>query len=327
MRPELGKEYPEADEEQITLAIIAAIRRNLERIYKSGHINRQFHAKMHACIKGTFTVDPSLPADYQAGTFIAGKKYDCWARLSNGNSRVQDDRKADVRGFAMKLVGVDGPQMVNDISMPGSHDLLLVSYPTLMAATLKDFRKSIDAICNGLSGLVLFSINPTNWAILARILVSMKKHTNLFAIPYWSVSPYRFGADGKAIKYKLVPTTQNLVQPLQKSPGFLQETIVADIAKQDITFDLMVQFQEDAVRDSIEDPTKEWKSPFHKIGKLVLPQQQFVPQATQQFGDNLTYSPWHCSEAHRPMGSVNKARQAVYDAISKFRVEHNLTAK
>ncbi len=323
MQREIGREYPEAGEQQTTLAIIAAIERSIEKVYKNGHQNRQFHAKMHACIKGTFTVDTALPADYQAGTFVAGKKYECWARLSNGNTKMVDDRKADLRGFAIKLTGVEGTQLVNDISMPGSHDLLLVSYPTLLAATVKDFKKSIDAICNGLPGLISFSLNPFNWGIVARTLASMQKQDNLFAVPYWSVSPYRFGADGKAVKYKLVPTTQNLAKPTQKSATFFQEVIVTDLAKQDITFDLMVQFQEDAVRDDMEDLTKEWKSPFHKIGTLVLPQQQFVPQAMQAFGDSLTYSPWHCSAAHQPLGSINRARQAAYDAISKFRIAHN----
>ena len=323
MQREIGKEYPEAGEQQTTQEIIAAIERSLAKVYGAGHQNRQFHAKMHGCIKGVFTVDPNLAMEYQVGAFKAGKQYDCWVRLSNGNTKVVDDRKADLRGFAIKLTGVDGPQVVNDESMPGSHDLLLVSYPTLLAATVKDFKKSIDAICNGLPGLVSFSLNPFNWGIVARTLASMKKQDNLFAVPYWSVSPYRYGAADKAVKYKLVPATQNLTQPTHKNPTFFRETIVADLAKQDITFDLMIQFQEDAVRDDMEDLTKEWQSPFHKIGKLVLPQQQFVPQATQHFGDNLTYSPWHCGAAHQPLGSINRARQAAYDAISKVRIAHN----
>ncbi|MCW3124253.1 MAG: hypothetical protein JWQ38_3745 [Flavipsychrobacter sp.] len=323
VQAEIGREYPEEGEQESINGIIESVKRNLTRVYKKGHENRQFHAKMHACIKGTFHIANDLPADMQVGTFVSGKSYDCWVRLSNGNTRVVDDRKADLRGFAIKIAGVQGEQVVKDISMPATHDLLLVSYPTLLAASIKDFKKSIDAICNGIGGLILFTINPFNWGIVKRTLNSMKKHDNLFAVPYWSVTPYRYGNGNKAIKYKLVPTTTNLTKPAHKHATFLQDTIVADLAKQDITFDLMVQLQQDAVLDPMEDPTKEWSGPFTRIGTLVLPKQRFVPADTQEFGDNLTYSPWHCTKEHQPLGAINRARKATYDAIAKFRIEHN----
>ncbi len=323
MRPEPGKEYIEEGEAENIAAITATIKRNLEKVYKNGHVNRQFHAKMHACIKGSFTVDTNLPKELQAGTFQPGKKYECWVRISNGNTKIVDDRKADLRGFAIKLAGVEGPQLEQDISMNNSHDFLLVSHPTLMASTIKDFRKSVNAVCGGLAGMAVFAINPMNWGILGRTLASMKKHTNLFAMPYYSMSPYRLGNGNIAVKYQLVPTTKGLIQPTQKTKTLLQDTIIADLAKQDVTFDLMVQLQQDAVKEPIEDPTKEWHTPLQRIGTLVLPKQQFVPDATKAFGDGLSYSPWHCTKEHQPLGAINRARREVYDAIAKFRIAHN----
>ncbi|MCW3111266.1 MAG: catalase, partial [Segetibacter sp.] len=41
------------------------------------------------------------------------------------------------------------------------------------------------------------------------------------------------------------------------------------------------------------------------------------------FGENLTFSPWHCLKEHQPLGGINRARKAAYEAISKFRLERN----
>ncbi len=39
--------------------------------------------------------------------------------------------------------------------------------------------------------------------------------------------------------------------------------------------------------------------------------------------DRLAFSVWHGLEAHRPLGSINRARQAAYDMSAKFRGKFN----
>lgn len=39
--------------------------------------------------------------------------------------------------------------------------------------------------------------------------------------------------------------------------------------------------------------------------------------------DGLAFSPWHGLMAHRPLGSIMRARRAVYPASSGFRAAHN----
>lgn len=323
MKVQLGKEYPIENEQRQINEIVEIIRRNQLKIYGKGHMNRKFHAKMHACLQGYFIVDPKLPADLQVGTFIAGKQYSCWIRLSNGNVKVLDDRKRDLRGLAIKLCNVEGEFLVNDLSMPNTHDLVLVTHPSLMAANIRGFKKSIDALCNGFSGIFRFAVNPFNWPIAIRTLLSLKKHKNLFAETYYSVSPYRYGNGDRAVKYKLQPTTVNLTESNCNNPDFLQKTIISDLSKQSITFDLLVQFQEDAIRDPIEDATKIWHSSFHKIGTLVIKQQDFDPVSTSLIGDSLSFSPWHCTKEHQPLGGINRLRKAAYDQLSKQRILHN----
>ena len=138
---ELGKEYPEPNEVRDTDEIIAAIKKRLERDYAPGKVLRQFHAKMHACVQATFKVETHLPENLQHGFLVPGKSYDAWIRYSNGSDKVVKDKKPDLRGMAVKLLNVEGEFLSNDKALPNSQDILTVTYPTLMSATVADFKK------------------------------------------------------------------------------------------------------------------------------------------------------------------------------------------
>ncbi len=325
---ELGKEYFEPNETRDTEEIITVIKKRLERDYPPGKILRQFHAKMHACVQATFTVESKLPQNLQYGFLVPGKSYDAWIRYSNGSDKVVHDKKADLRGMAIKLLNVNGEVLTNDEVLPQSQDFLLVSYPTLMSTTVADFKKNIKALCGGGLSMLVFALNPTNWPAIIRTLRSLKKHDNLFAIQYWSVSPYRLGKPKQAVKYSVIPTTKNTSTPTEKSsPHFLRTVMQHDLESKTITFDFMVQMQEDADKMPIENMCVEWKSKFIKVATISIPQQNFDTADRNSFGENLTYSPWHCLKEHQPLGGVNRARHAAYLAISKFRLERNKEIK
>jgi hypothetical protein len=101
---------------------------------------------------------------------------------------------------------------------------------------------------------------------------------------------------------------------------------VQQLAQGEACFDFTVQLQTDAASMPIEDPGKEWKesqSPFRKVATIRIPRQEFDSEAQRTFGENLSFTPWHCLPAHRPLGGVNRARKIVYDVISAFRHEAN----
>ena len=60
-------------------------------------------------------------------------------------------------------------------------------------------------------------------------------------------------------------------------------------------------------------PNHGWSSP-----------QQAYSHARRVFADDiLSFNPWHCVDAHRPLGSIMRARIKAYDASSAFRHERN----
>jgi len=321
---ELGKEYPEPNEAKDTEEIINAVKKRLVRDYPPGKILRQFHAKMHACVKATFTVESNLPEKFQYGFLVPGKSYEAWIRYSNGSDKVAIDKKADLRGMAVKLLNVNGEFISNDTALPQSQDFLLVTYPTLMSATVSDFKKNIIALCGGKSSLILFALNPVNWAAIVRTLRSLKKHDNLFAEQYWSVSPYRLGKPDQAVKYSVIPTTKKISKPTDKNNShFLRKVMQQNLESTTVTFDFMIQVQEDADKMPIENTCVEWKSEFIKVATISIAPQNFDTPERNSFGENLSYSPWHCLKEHQPLGGVNRARHAAYMEIAKFRLENN----
>jgi hypothetical protein len=60
-------------------------------------------------------------------------------------------------------------------------------------------------------------------------------------------------------------------------------------------------------------------APFVPVGKIKIPAQTFDSPAQQKFCENLSFTPWHGTKEHRPLGSMNRTRKVVYEATSSAR--------
>src|SRR5260221_14719515 len=94
-----------------------------------GPPDRALHAKAQAGVLGEFTVLPDLPAHARVGLFATPQTYRALVRYSNGSGARQDDRKPDVRGIAVKLVGVAGEKGVPGVGEAKTQDFLLIPSP------------------------------------------------------------------------------------------------------------------------------------------------------------------------------------------------------
>jgi hypothetical protein len=77
----------------------------------------------------------------------------------------------------------------------------------------------------------------------------------------------------------------------------------------------------------MDDATRPWstrRSPYRPVATIRIhadpryADEAFVRERLA-IGERLTYSPWHALEAHRPLGSINRARLFVYAMVSKTR--------
>ena len=67
------------------------------------------------------------------------------------------------------------------------------------------------------------------------------------------------------------------------------------------------------------------KSPYITLAKITIPEQQFDSEAQNEYGNNLSFNPWHSIIEHMPLGGINRARRVIYETLSTFR--HNEDSK
>src|SRR5438105_277272 len=69
---------------------------------------RALHRKQLCAAHGTLEVLDGLPQFARYGVFAEPRDYEVWVRLSNGAMDKAPDRTPDVRGFAIRVLGVQG---------------------------------------------------------------------------------------------------------------------------------------------------------------------------------------------------------------------------
>jgi hypothetical protein len=75
----------------------------------------------------------------------------------------------------------------------------------------------------------------------------------------------------------------------------------------------------------VEDPTVPWPedlSPYIPVARLTAGPQNAYSPARRVFVDEiLSFNPFHCLAAHRPLGNIMRARRPVYARSSAYRHE------
>lgn len=327
---ELAREYPPPGELEHTDSLINLLRAKMERDYAGGRTLRDAHPKMHGCVRAEFTVEPSLPDELRIGVFKEPRTYSAWVRFSNQSGTVSPDSTKDIRGAAIKLLGVEGEKLLDNETQEKTQDFILISDDRFVTKDVAEFDGLVKALLGGTLSLGWFLFNPFNahLRVLRNLMCSLRRHDNPLEIRYFSVSPYLLGA--RAVKYSLNPGAATKT-PRPKNPpdDYLREAMVRQLSAGDATFDFQVQFQIDPYKMPIEDPGVTWDealSPFLKVGTLRIPSQEFDSPQQREFGDNLSFNPWHSLPEHRPLGGVNRARRKIYQALSTFRHEQNVGA-
>jgi hypothetical protein len=65
-------------------------------------------------------------------------------------------------------------------------------------------------------------------------------------------------------------------------------------------------------------------SPYVPVARISAPPQEAWSQTkSTAMDDGLFFSPWHGLAAHRPLGSIMRARKMAYSRSAQFRSERN----
>ena len=85
---------------------LAAMQQRRTAKYGAG---RALHRKQVLALRAKLEVLGNLPEHARHGLFARPGEYDARIRFSNGSMDVVSDRKPDIRGYAIKVLGVNGP--------------------------------------------------------------------------------------------------------------------------------------------------------------------------------------------------------------------------
>ncbi|HEY2068564.1 MAG TPA: catalase family protein [Rhizomicrobium sp.] len=274
---------------------------------------RDAHPKAHGVVRAEFRILDNLPDTLRKGLFARPATYPAWIRLSSSNGTPQNDSVGDGRGMAIKLMGVEA-------SRSGTQDFIMISYPTFITRNAIDY---IDLAKGNLLAFLLPGWNPFKFRLheLLAILGIKRQHaTNVLNVRFWSETAYLFGD----IPYKFSCKPVGTPSPFNDNtaPNFLRENLVKALNQGDAQFDFCVQLRTNPDRMPVEDPVVEWletESPFIPIARITIPKQVFDTPEQNTFGENLSYTPWHGLDAHRPLGGINRVRRTVYETISRLR--------
>jgi hypothetical protein len=320
--PELGKEYPLPDEAAHIKEISDLFTGMSERKYPAGvrPMRRDAHTKAHGCVKAEFTVPAQLPERARIGLFKEASTHQAWIRFSSAFSSIESDGKIDVRGMAIKVMGVEGEKLLESEKLERTQDFLLINTKVFFSPNTAEYVKFAREYVKNEStlGYVLW---PTRWrqaGILYR--AGRTPMSNPLTSQFWSSVPYKLG--DAAVKYSARPCGGVVAGKNGSSPDFLREAMASTLRTGEGCFEFQVQFQADAAKMPVEDPSVEWAesvSPFVTVASVKVAKQTFDSQAQMDYCEALSFTPWHSLPEHRPIGGVNRIRRAVYERASTLR--------
>lgn len=325
---QLAQETVPPRETEHTNDLIARIKAKMRTDYPAGIMRRDAHPKMHGAVMAEFIVEPDLPAEFRIGVFKEPKTYRAWIRFSNGAGSIKPDSCRDIRGMAIKLMGVPGKKLLSQEQDETTHDFILATANVFFIKDMREMDAAAKAITGSLFAKIRFGLTHlrVGWLFLKTNL----KCANPLKVRYFSTTPYLFGADC-AVKYAATPLFKT-PDPLPGAPSddYLRLALAGHLKHGEARFDFSLQFQTDPDAMPIEHAGREWResvSPFRKVATIRIFKQDCDNDKQVQFGENLSFTPWHALPEHRPLGGINRGRKLVYEAISAFRHQYNGVAR
>jgi hypothetical protein len=282
---------------------------------------RALHRRQILGLRGSLEVLPSLPGHAAHGLFASARRYDVRVRLSNGSFDKKPDRAPDVRGFAIKVLGVDGESVFGGPA--ASQDFLLINRPVFGFERPEPFFDLLHHAVRGPLSVVGHMVRQHGFFGGLRRLAALQKDQSapffgFGATTFFSAAPIACGP--YAVRVRLVP---------EATPSGAVKDFAADMTARlsvgDLRYALELQFFVDEAHTPIENGAVAWPegvAPFVRVATLLLPTQDPASVEGRALGDEveaLKLDPWSALAAHRPLGAIMRARKIAYLASQKAR--------
>lgn len=331
------------DEGETIDGLNAAFDTILNRVAEeSGHAVRSVHAKSHGILEGTLSIDPDLPPELAQGLFARPGEHRVYLRLSTNAGDILPDAVSLPRGLAIKVLDVEGERL------PGAEGttqtFIMVNGTVFQAPDAETFLGSLKLLAgttNRVEGLkvaastVLRGVNKALQAVGvdSPTLGALGGAPNVDPLgeTYYSVTPFRYG--DYIAKFSVAPVAPALVALTGREidasgrPDAIRETVRSEMRGIAGRWEFRVQLCRDLERQPVEDSTVEWneeEAPFRRVGLIAVePQDSWEPERVRAVDEEMRFSVWTGLAAHRPLGNINRARNAPYRHSAEFRERFN----
>jgi hypothetical protein len=282
---------------------------------------RALHAKQHAGLLARVEVLDGLPDELRQGLCAKPGVYDTYVRLSNGANRVQPDELPDIRGFAIKLLGVEGKKLIGGLEDAQTQDFLFIQSAASPFADVEQFVSFVRA-SSGSRALLLprlvLSLGPfTTVSVLRRLAQRVGPRVRSYAEQrFFTAAPIQWGP--YAAKLDLRPVDPPRSEVRAHGPSGYAHALAAHLREHALTYEIRVQLYVDAAETPIEDASVVWPedaAPFRTVARLTIPAQDITSERGERvakYVESLAFDPWHALVAHKPLGLVMRARNAAY---------------
>lgn len=321
--------------------IVTNVAENVEK--KHGAAMRATHAKATGLLKGELIIADDLPAELAQGLFARPGRYDALVRFSQGPSEPLSDKAAGQRGMSIKVLGVAGAHVAESRETT-TQDFVLAPDPAFINRNAETFLTNFGNVASKSTfvpeSLIIAGSRAARGAEAVIETVGLKSgNLKFFGRPplhpishnYYSQAPIRFG--DYIAKVAAVPSEKTLraigdasIDTGEDDNAF-RNAMVTFFAANDAEFDIRVQLCTDLETMPIEDAAVEWneeQSPYRTVARFVLPvQNAYTETRRRYFDERLAFNPWHALEAHRPLGSIMRARLQPYLAAQDYRQRAN----
>ncbi|WP_179285024.1 hypothetical protein [Streptomyces sp. NBS 14/10] len=274
-----------------------------------------------------------LPEVLRVGYAQPGAEYAAAVRLSDARGAERPPAAPGLRRMAVRVrAGAEG-----------THDLLATGFPVSHAADAREYVAFAKAMAGAGSaaeqafGLLVKLPLAVGWSTAARMrrnVHTAARHAvgSLARETFWSCGAILWG-DAGPVRYQLRPAPGGTPAPPpdRGDPDYLHRELTQRLFTGDISFELCVQRYLDERRTPVEDGSVEWResdAPVIPVALLTVPRQDLDAAAARSAArrvERLAFDPWHTTEEFRPLGNLNRARKAAYEASGAQRLGLRLT--
>lgn len=301
---------------------IVSIQQKKSKLFGNG---RALHRKQICGLKAKLEVLDNLPEYAKQGLFKKPATYDALIRISNGGVDIKSDKIPDIRGFSIKVLGLDFPSALGNGNTQ-NQDYTLINQKAFSFPKATAFLDLVLAISE--SPIKLLTHMIKNYGILGG-MQRMIKMTETLAKPFsgfltetfYSAAPIACGAYATRVRLKPTLASSNTASA---NSDFAKD-IKSVLEKEDVIFELQLQFFVEENSTPIEDASVDWSeeiSPYITVAKLIIPKQNIDSEEGKTISSNtekIFFDPWNALLEHRPLGDVMRARKYIYYASQKER--------